>query len=228
MSSRRLRLVAAMTRMLTVARDPIGADLLQLAGLEEAQQQALHAQRHLADFVEEQRAAVGHFELALLVAIGAGEAALHVAEELRLEQRLGQAGAVDGHERPWRRARCARGPPGRPVPCPTPLSPVMSTLASDRAVRSMSTRRSATAGLSPISCASTVAASIGSSSNRPSGMSLIVAGPSTGQPGLRQQDNMSGPATPSARSTPLLIARLFKFWPRDNIVQDSGRSWVER
>ena len=80
------------------AAGAIGADLLQLAGLEEAQQQALHAQRHLADFVEEDRAAVGHLELARLVAIGAGEAALDVAEQLRLEQRLGQAGAVDGDE----------------------------------------------------------------------------------------------------------------------------------
>ena len=48
------------------------------------------------------RAAVGHLELALLVAIGAGEAALHVAEELRLEERFRQAGAVDGHHRALR------------------------------------------------------------------------------------------------------------------------------
>ena len=80
------------------ARRALGADLLQLAGLEEAQQQALHAQRHLADFVEEDRARCGHLELAGLVAIGAGEAALDVAEQLRLEQRFGQAGAVDGDE----------------------------------------------------------------------------------------------------------------------------------
>ena len=80
----------------------IGSDLLQLAGFEEAQQQALHAQRHLADLVEEQRAAVGHLELPLLVAIGAGETALDVAEQLRLEQRLGQPGAVDGDEGPRR------------------------------------------------------------------------------------------------------------------------------
>ena len=43
---------------------------------------------------------VGDLELAGLVAIGAGEAALHVAEQLRFEQRFGQAGAVDRHERP--------------------------------------------------------------------------------------------------------------------------------
>ena len=47
------------------------------------------------------------FELARLVAIGAGEAALDVAEQLRLEQRFRQAGAVDRRER-VRRARAAR------------------------------------------------------------------------------------------------------------------------
>ena len=76
-----------------------GADALQLALLEESQQQRLHAQAHLAHFVEEQRAAVGHLQLAELVAIGAGEAALHVAEQLRFQQRFGEAGAIDGHER---------------------------------------------------------------------------------------------------------------------------------
>ena len=52
---------------------------------------------------------VGQLELARLVAIGAGEAALHVAEQLRLEQRFGQAGAVDRHERAMaaRALRCA-------------------------------------------------------------------------------------------------------------------------
>ena len=76
----------------------VGADLLQLTGLEEPEQQALHAQRHLADLVEEDRAAIGDFELAGLVPIGAREAALHVAEQLRFEERLGDAGAVDRHE----------------------------------------------------------------------------------------------------------------------------------
>jgi hypothetical protein len=60
----------------------VGADLLQFAGLEEAQQQALHPQRHLADLVEEDRALVGVFELAGRVAVGAGEAAFDVPEQL--------------------------------------------------------------------------------------------------------------------------------------------------
>ena len=104
--SRRLRFVAAMTRTLTRAHGAIGADLLQFAGFEEPQQQTLHPERHLADFVEEDAPAVGHLELALLVAIGAREAALDVAEELGFEQRFGQAGAVDGDHGP-RGARAA-------------------------------------------------------------------------------------------------------------------------
>ena len=76
----------------------VGADLLQFTGFEESEQHALHAQRHLADLVEEDGAAIAHFELAGLVTVGAREAALHVAEQLGLEERLGDAGAVDRHE----------------------------------------------------------------------------------------------------------------------------------
>ena len=82
-----------------VAGAAVGADALNFASLEEPQQQALHPQSHLADFIEEHRAHVRRLELAGLVAIGAGKAALHVAEQLRLEQRLGQAGAIDRRER---------------------------------------------------------------------------------------------------------------------------------
>ena len=65
---------------------PVGADRLDLAGLEEAEQQGLHPQRHLADFVEEDGAAVGHLQQARPVAMRVGEAALHVAEQLGFEQ----------------------------------------------------------------------------------------------------------------------------------------------
>ena len=81
------------------AAAPLRSHFLQLAGLEEAEQQPLHAQRHLADFVQEHRAAVSGLELAGLVAVGAGEAALHVAEELGLEECLGEACTVDRDER---------------------------------------------------------------------------------------------------------------------------------
>ena len=49
--------MAQMTRTSTLALR-LGADALNLAVLEEAQQQRLHLQAHLAHFVEKHRAAV--------------------------------------------------------------------------------------------------------------------------------------------------------------------------
>ena len=95
----RSRLVAVISRTLTRVCDAVGADALNFAGLEEAQQHDLHARAHLADFVEEDGAVRRHLEQAGLVAVRAGEAAAHVAEELGLEQRVGQAGAVERDQR---------------------------------------------------------------------------------------------------------------------------------
>ena len=67
------------------------ADPLELALLEDAQQLRLDRERQLADLVEEQRAAVGPLEAARPLAVGAGEGAALVAEQLGLEQRLGDA-----------------------------------------------------------------------------------------------------------------------------------------
>ena len=74
---------------------------LHFAGVEESEQQPLHPWRHLADFVQENRSAVRLPQFTGFVAIRAGEAALHVAKELRLEQRIGNAGAVERNERPF-------------------------------------------------------------------------------------------------------------------------------
>ena len=81
------------------ARPAAGTPLLQ-----HAQQLHLRRRRHLADLVEEERAAIGQLEAALPPIGGAGERALLVAEDLALEQRLGNRGAVDGDERERRRA----------------------------------------------------------------------------------------------------------------------------
>jgi hypothetical protein len=78
-------------------RRPIGADGVNLAVLEEPQQRALHPGRHLAQFVEKERSPMRKLQLAARVAIRAGEASLHVAEQLRLEERLGNPGAVHRH-----------------------------------------------------------------------------------------------------------------------------------
>jgi hypothetical protein len=66
---------------------------------EEAEQLALYGERHVADFVEKQRAAVRRFELAPRQFGGTGEGTLLVSEELAFEQRLGHRRTVDGHER---------------------------------------------------------------------------------------------------------------------------------
>ncbi len=75
------------------------ADRLDLVGLDRAQQLGLEAQRQLADFVQEQGAAVGRAEIAKRILARVGESAAHMAEELRLGQRLDQVGAIEGHER---------------------------------------------------------------------------------------------------------------------------------
>ena len=77
----------------------LAADALELLLLQRAQQLDLHRGRDVADLVEEQRAAVGELEPAELLLDRAGERALLVAEQLALEQRLGQRAAVDLDER---------------------------------------------------------------------------------------------------------------------------------
>ena len=76
------------------------ADAPQLAFLDHAQQPELHRRRHLADLVQEDRAAVRLLEQPAAVRRRAGERAARVAEELGLQQRLRQRPAVLGDEGP--------------------------------------------------------------------------------------------------------------------------------
>ncbi len=71
------------------------ADAVDLALLDRAQQLGLQPRIHLADFVEQQRAAVGLLELADAPRDGAGEGALLVAEQFGFQQVLGDRRAVD-------------------------------------------------------------------------------------------------------------------------------------
>ncbi len=80
------------------AVEAVGADALDLAALQGAQELRLERERQLADLVEEEGPAVGHLELPGAVARGAGEGARHVAEQLALRDGLGQGGAVDVDE----------------------------------------------------------------------------------------------------------------------------------
>ena len=89
------------------------ADAPERLLLEEAQQLGLQRQRHLADLVEEHRAAVGLLEQADLALARVGEGAALVAEQLALEQGIGQRRAGDVRERLVRAVadgvQCARG-----------------------------------------------------------------------------------------------------------------------
>ena len=80
-------------------RHALRAHFLNLAGFQKAQQQALHPQGHFPDLIEEDGAVARHLQLPRAVAKGAGEAPLDVAEQLGLEQRLGNASAIDRDER---------------------------------------------------------------------------------------------------------------------------------
>ena len=83
-----------------VDRDRLAsADSLDGSLLQHAEQLGLRARRQVANLVEKQRAAVGLLEAADAPGVGAGERAALVAEELALEQRLGDRGAVDRDER---------------------------------------------------------------------------------------------------------------------------------
>ena len=94
----RSALVAAMSR--TSVCDRLGAaDPLELLLLEQPQDLRLRQRGHLADLVEEDGAAVALLELADPLAVGPGERALLVPEQLALQQRFGDGGAVDRQER---------------------------------------------------------------------------------------------------------------------------------
>ena len=74
------------------------AERQQLFGLDHPQQLGLRFERHVADLVEQERAAMGHAHDARLVALGAGECAAFEAEELTLQEVRRDRRAIHGHE----------------------------------------------------------------------------------------------------------------------------------
>ena len=76
------------------------ADALEDPLLQHPQQLDLHRRAHVADFIEEQRAAFGDFEAALAGGHGTGEGALLVAEQFGFQQFGRNGAAVDGNEGP--------------------------------------------------------------------------------------------------------------------------------
>ena len=114
----------------------VAADALHLALLQHAQQLGLHHQRHVADFVQEERAVVGLLELAEVPRGRARERALLVAEQLGFDQLAGHGGAVQRDERAALR-RGLRSCSARAISSlPVPVSPRMQTRVSLAATRS--------------------------------------------------------------------------------------------
>ena len=97
------------------------ADAVELAVRQHAQQAGLQFGRHVADFVQEQRAAVGLLEAAVPLGGGAGKGAALMAEEFGLQQVLGNGGGIERDERPASRAGCGGAAHARPVPCQCPI-----------------------------------------------------------------------------------------------------------
>ena len=77
----------------------VGAHALHLTLLQDAEELGLRVERQLADLVEEQRAAVGELELPGAVGDRTGERAADMAEQLALDDALGERRAVDLDQR---------------------------------------------------------------------------------------------------------------------------------
>ncbi len=82
-----------------VNRLGLAANRHHLAILQHPQQTGLQGQGHVADFIEEQRAAVGLLQLAAHAFLArAGEAAAAITEQLALDQAFRDGRAVEGDE----------------------------------------------------------------------------------------------------------------------------------
>ena len=112
------------------------ADALEFLLLEDAKYLGLQRQRHVADLVEEQRAAVALLEFADMTAVGSGERTFFMTEQFALQQVLRNGGAVEGEE--WGLGSVAMLVEARATnSLPVPLSPVISTGTSWAATRPM-------------------------------------------------------------------------------------------
>src|SRR5207248_2372733 len=74
-------------------------DAADFARLQKAQQLYLDILVQLADFIKEERAAIGDFKQTFVVAVSPGKRAFAVAEQLAFDQVLRQSATVDRDER---------------------------------------------------------------------------------------------------------------------------------
>ncbi len=78
----------------------VAADPIELAVGQHPKQPGLGLGGHVADFVQEKRAAMGLLETTLALGLGAGKGAFFVPEQFRFHQVLGNRGHVQGDECP--------------------------------------------------------------------------------------------------------------------------------
>ena len=98
---------------------------------------------------------VGLLEAADAPAVGAGEGAALVAEELGLQQLRGDRGACSARRTASWPAGCAGAARGPPAPCRSRIRPVISTFMLERDSRPMVRNTSCIAGAWPIICGMT-------------------------------------------------------------------------
>ena len=77
----------------------VAADSLHFSLFQHAQQLGLHGQRHVADFVQKDRAALRLFKFADVPPGRAGERSFLVTEQFRLDQLRRNRGAIQRDER---------------------------------------------------------------------------------------------------------------------------------
>ncbi len=97
---------------------PIPTQPVIWSAVQNAQQFHLDLRLQFANFVEKNRALVGHFKQAGLRGIGAAEGSLLVAEQFALHQMFGQRGAVDIDQSHFCADKRIRGWCARLTPCP--------------------------------------------------------------------------------------------------------------
>ena len=69
--------------------------MFELALLENAQQLHLRGRREVTDFIQKDRALIGHFKAPLAHSDGPGERAFLVAKEFAFDNGFGQGGAIE-------------------------------------------------------------------------------------------------------------------------------------
>ena len=125
----------------------IATDAAELAFLQHAQELALHGQRHVADFIEEERAAVALLEAADALATAPVKAPFSWPKSSLSRRLSGMAVTLMATN-----SFCVRGlnlwMARATSSLPQPLSPVIMTAASERETRPMSLKTSCIAPLS--------------------------------------------------------------------------------